>query len=178
MKNKNIYILLPTLISAMAVRAVCDGYNLCLVKHISKPCYQIIHSRFPKNRDISAKWNLFLGIDPNKILNGTICAEHFDEICFKNRFHSELEPNSVPTKLPPSFDEPIAQNSDENCENSPRASPVATTPTHFVTVTQECMECKMKDELVEKKDVRIKDLKNRLRKAQKKYGIWRKYKMS
>lgn len=148
-----------------------------------------LHTRFPKNREIAAKWNSFLGIDPNKILNGTICAEHFEETCFKRKDHSELKPNSVPSKLNsdisvpslPSYDEPVGHIFDENHENSENTtnnsahlhsslSPVATTAEAMQAENQECMECKMKDELIEKKDVQIKNLQNRLKKAQKR--IW------
>lgn len=86
---------------------------------------------------------------------------------------------SVPSL--PSYDEPVGHIFDENHENSENTtnnsahlhsslSPVATTAEAMQAENQECMECKMKDELIEKKDVQIKNLQNRLKKAQKR--IW------
>lgn len=88
------------------------------------------------------------------------------------------EPVSVPSL--PSHDEPVGHIFDEN-QNSENAtnnnahlhsslSPVATTAEDMQAENQECMESKMKDELIEMKDVQIKNLQNRLKKAQKK--IW------
>lgn len=61
----------------------------------------IFDIRFPKNRDIAQKWNSFLGFEPDKIIKGLICAEHFQDECFNHQKNKiELRPSSVPTIHP------------------------------------------------------------------------------
>lgn len=53
--------------------------------------------RFPKDRNVSVEWNLALGIEADKYLNGHVCIQHFEDECFKTKRRMELKPNSVPT---------------------------------------------------------------------------------
>lgn len=57
----------------------------------------IVIIRFPKDRTVAAKWNLFLGVETSKILNGMICCMHFEDQCFERRNKARIKANSVPT---------------------------------------------------------------------------------
>lgn len=59
---------------------------------------------FPKNKEIAAKWNSFIGIDVNKSLRGRVCSDHFeDEYFLKYKAVLKLKPHAVPTLFPPAL---------------------------------------------------------------------------
>lgn len=126
------------------------------------------------------------------MFNGYVCSEHFKDECFALKNKSRLKPDAVPMILEKPLEQPncsaeVGTNNElgmANMATSPTspASPSnlarlapATPATVATTATacsgssrSQCMECQKKDALIAENETEIKNLKNCLKKLQKK----------
>lgn len=151
-----------------------------------------INIRFPKDRKISEKWNLFVGVESDKILNGRLCFEHFESECFERKNKSRLRVGAIPTIEMANSNDQIAPNSSlvsptvaiasSNDNIDPPSSPMSSiiektnstdqnaihsselSPT--IAIAQ-CKECRKKDALINERNIEIQSLHKSLLKAQK-----------
>lgn len=153
--------------------------------------------RFPKNREVAKKWNMSIKIDPEKILNGHICSKHFEPSCFKYTNKSQLLADAVPTifeifqhQESENIISDIATESntlhsiikDQQASSTVSIDEVDVSEIDLLTTTYiadattydpkcsqaQCIECQLKDEIIEEKEEQIRNLKASLKRAQKK----------
>lgn len=137
--------------------------------------------------DIADKWKDAVGIDRNKICNGFVCVEHFEDKYFKRRNKTELKLNAIPTIfidhcLPgPSTDDlqfcsipTVAINTDNKSENSDDGIDILDTvyDTDDTTSSKSglvaCKLCKSKDLTIEEKGKIISFLRKQLKSTKSK----------
>lgn len=155
--------------------------------------------RFPKNREVSKKWNISIGIDPDKILNGHICSKHFDPSCFKYANKFQLLADAVPTifeifqhqeseniisDIATEFNTLNSLIMEQQASSTVSIDDVDVSEIDLLATTDEavattydpkcsqaqCNECQLKDEIIEEKEEQIRNLKASLKRAQKK--VW------
>lgn len=90
--------------------------------------------RFPKDRNIASQWNIALGFDGDKIINGKVCIEHFEEENINRGKLAQLKKDAVPkifkqsTKINKNDNElGVSVLSSSECSTSVSRSPLAET---------------------------------------------------
>lgn len=123
--------------------------------------------KIPKDRDVANKWLAFLGIEPN--LCGYVCNRHFkDEYLYKDR--NRLRPIAAPATFSNNIDNRIPRFDVNDVTVATLASitPAPSVPPAIAKPKNQCEQCMEKDDRIEKLEVEIRSLKDRLQSAQKK----------
>lgn len=131
-----------------------DEIKSCFFFHIFHT-FSLI--RFPTNEITSNEWKSAINAHyPGKIIGGSICFEHFQQSDFKTKNKSQLKPGAIPSI----FNEENDVNDTEPINNSHELS--------GSIEHQNCEECKLKDDLIEKYRKQVDQLQKSLKKERNK----------